>query len=140
MARELITTGNVTADGKLKMYMAELNEYCSRHKGERLIITITPESEKASEAIKGYYYNYVVRKFNQARAESGVRENEEETEYFLRTLSPYTSKAQYDEQTGKYRGIMREIKDLTNAELAEHIEHLAQIGAEEYSIYIEEPR
>ena len=45
-----------------------------------------------------------------------------------------------DPETGKYNTVLREIKDLDNSELIEYIEHLKQIGAEEFSIYIDDPK
>lgn len=122
------------------MYMGEVNEFFKSWKGSRIIARFIVASPGSSEALKGYYFNYVVPTFKHAIWESGERKTEEQTELFLRELSPIM----YDEtpniETGRYEHRLRLITDLSNAELIEHIETLKQIAAEEYDKFIDDPK
>lgn len=137
--RQIQATGTINENGKLQMYMGELNEFFSHWKGARIVARFEVSQSGTSEALKGYYYHYVVPTFRTAIWESGERKTEEETERFLRSISPVAVQTIPDTKTGRYEANMREINDLSNAELIEHIETLKQIGAEEYNIYIEDP-
>lgn len=110
------------------------------HKGSRVIARFTVASPGTSEALKGYYYNYVVPTFRAAIMEAGERLTEKDTERRLREWSPVMYEQTPDIDTGEYVTRIREIKELSNAELMDHIEHLKQIAAENYSCYIDDPR
>ena len=131
--REITATGKIDNNGGLKMYMGELNQFFSMHKGSRIIARFIVASPGSSEALKGYYFNYVVPTFRTGIWEAGERLTDEQTETRLRELSP-------DINTGKYETRLRTISELSNAELIEHIEHLKQIAAENYNLYIDDPR
>ena len=137
--RQIQATGTINASGKLQMYMGELNEFFAQWKGARIVARFEVAPAGTSEALKGYYYNYVVPTFRTAIWVSGERKTEAETERFLRSISPIAVETIPDTNTGRYTANLREINDLSNAELIEHIETLKQIGAEEYNIYIEDP-
>ena len=70
--REITATGKIDNNGGLKMYMGELNQFFSMHKGSRIIARFIVASPGSSEALKGYYFNYVVPTF---RTEFGRRGN-----------------------------------------------------------------
>ena len=91
-----------------------------------------------SEAMRRYYFGYVVPTFKAAIWNAGERLTDAQTERRLRELSPimYEQKADDD---GVYSTRLRTISELTNEELSEHIETLKQIAAEEYSAYIDDP-
>lgn len=122
------------------MYMGELNAFFKEWKGARIIARFSVASPGSSEALKGYYFNYVVPTFKQAIWDSGERKTEEQTERFLRELSPVMYEQTPDVETGQYETRLREIRELSNAELIEHIDTLKQIAAEEYSVFIDDPR
>lgn len=122
------------------MYMGELNAFFKEWKGARIVARFSVASPGSSEALKGYYFNYVVPTFKQAIWESGERKTEEQTERFLRELSPVMYEQTPDVETGQYETRLREIRELSNAELIEHIDTLKQIAAEEYSVFIDDPR
>lgn len=121
------------------MYMGELNAFFKQWKGARIIARFMVASRGSSEALKGYYFNYVVPTFKQAIWESGERKTEQQTERFLRELSPVMYEQTPDVETGQYETRLREIRELSNAELIEHIEFLKQVASEEYYIYIADP-
>lgn len=122
------------------MYMGELNAFFKEWKGARIVARFSVASSGSSEALKGYYFNYVVPTFKQAIWDSGERKTEEQTERFLRELSPVMYEQTPDVETGQYETRLREIRELSNAELIEHIDTLKQIAAEEYSVFIDDPR
>ena len=64
---------------------------------------------------------------------------EEDMEKRLRQMSPIMQIEEVDEN-GKYLRILRSVSDLDNSELIEHIETLKQIAAEDFSLYIEDPK
>lgn len=138
--REITATGIINNKGGLQMYMGELNQFFSMHKGSRIIARFIVASPVASEALKGYYFNFVVPTFRSGIWEAGERLTEEQTERRLRELSPVMYEQTPDINTGKYETRLRTIAELCNAELIEHIEHLKQIAAEEYNTYIDDPR
>lgn len=138
--REITATGIVNNNGGLQMYMGELNQFFSMHKGSRIIARFTVASPGSSEALKGYYFNCVVPTFRSGIWEAGERLTEEQTERRLRELSPVMYEQTTDINTGKYETRLRTITELSNAELIEHIEHLKQIAAEEYNTFIDDPR
>ena len=86
--REISSSGNIGNDGKLRMYFGELNQFFAMHKGSRIIARFTVASPGSSEALKGYYFNYVVPTFRSGIWEAGERLTDEQTERRLRELSP----------------------------------------------------
>ena len=138
--RKISVTGTIDNNGNLRMYMDELKQFFKMHKGCRVIAKFMVESQGSSEALKGYYYNCVVPSFQEGMWDAGERLTEEDAEIKMRELSPIMLEQEINENTGKYTTRLREISELSNAELVEYIDHLKQIAAEEYSIYIEDPQ
>lgn len=138
--RKISVTGTIDNNGNLRMYMDELKQFFKMHKGCRVIAKFMVESLGSSEALKGYYYNCVVPSFQEGMWDAGERLTEEDAEIKMRELSPIMLEQEFNEETGKYTTRLREISELSNAELVEYIDHLKQIAAEEYSIYIEDPQ
>jgi NurA-like 5'-3' nuclease len=138
--RKIAVTGTIDNNGNLRMYMDELKQFFRMHKGCRVIAKFMVESLGSSEALKGYYYNCVVPSFQEGMWDAGERLTEEDAEIKMRELSPIMLEQEFNEETGKYTTRLREISELSNAELVEYIDHLKQIAAEEYSIYIEDPQ
>ena len=99
--REITATGTINNNGGLAMYMGELNEFFKGWKGSRIIARFIVASPGSSEALKGYYFNYVVPTFKHAIWEAGERLTEEQTERRLRefpqlcTLNGSTRKRGY---------------------------------------------
>lgn len=137
--REITATGTINNNGGLVMYMGEVNDFFRQHKGSRIIARFIVSKPGSSEALKGYYFNYVVPTFKQAIWESGDRKTEEQTELFLRELSPVMYAEKVNEDTGEYSHELRKIADLSNSELIEHIDFLKQLASEEYYFYIADP-
>ena len=137
--REITATGTINNNGGLAMYMGELNEFFKGWKGSRIIARFIVAPPGSSEALKGYYFNYVVPTFKHAIWEAGERLTEEQTERRLREFSPIMYEQTPNIDTGKYETRLRTIAELSNAELIEHIEFLKQLASEEYYLYIADP-
>jgi hypothetical protein len=137
--QEIKATGIISKEGQLNMYMGEINDFFASNKGLKVIASFKVIKKDASAALKGYYFNYVVPVFKQAIWETGDRKTEEETELFLREISPVMKSQTVNEETGKYVTELLEISDLNNPELIEHIDTLKLIAAEEYGLFIEDP-
>ena len=137
---EKTLTGRITSEGKLALYSGELKEFTSMWRNTRVTVTFKVYNPGTSAALKGYYYNYVVPSFKKAIWESGERKTDEQTERYLRELSPVMYSQIADEETGKYYTEIREIKDLDNSEMIEYLENLKQIAAEEFNIFIDDPK
>lgn len=133
--RETTVIGTISNDGKLNLQLSVV-PFLQEWKGNKVAITFKVIGGTQSEAMKGYYFNYVVPAMKNAIWESGERKNEKETEQWLREMSPITHHCEWH---GFWDVTIKEIADLTNAELSEHIEFIRQMAAEEYGYYIEEP-
>lgn len=133
-------TGTINNKGRLLMYMDEINSFFALHKGCRVIANFHIASKGSSAALKGYYFNCVVPSFKSAFWENGERLTDEQTEKRLREMSPIMYEQNADLDTGKYNTRIKSVAELSNAELVEHIETLKQIAAEDFSIYIEDPK
>ena len=138
--REITATGTINNNGGLAMYMGELNEFLKGWKGSRIIARFIVASPGSSEALKGYYFNYVVPTFKHAIWAAGERRKEEQTARRLRVFSQIMYEQTPNIDTGKYETRLRTIAELSNAELIEHIEFLKQLASEEYYLYIDDPR
>jgi hypothetical protein len=135
-----IQSGTIDQNGNLTMYMGEINDFFKKHKGSKIIAEFTVLRKEASEAIKGYYFMAIVPEFRKAIWQSGERKTEKQTDLFLREISPIMHEEFIDTKTGKYEARIKEINELSNPELVEHIEHLKQIAAEQYGLFIEDPK
>lgn len=136
--REINITGRINHDGKLVMYMGELKEFASQWKDTRITATFRVYQPGTSAALRGYYYNCVVPTVQRALWETGDRKTKEQTEQWLREISPIMYR-ESDPEAGRYVTELREIDDLDNSELIEHIDTLKQFCAEELNVYIEDP-
>lgn len=135
-----IQSGTIDKNGNLAMYMGEINDFFQKHKGSRIIAEFTVLRKEASEAMKGYYFAVIVPEFRKAIWQSGERKTEQQTDLFLREISPIMHEEFVNTSSGKYDHRIKEIKELSNPELVEYIEHLKQIAAEEYGLFIEDPK
>lgn len=132
--------GAVTKEGKLSMYMGELREFLAANKGKRIVARFEVSEVGSSEALRGYYYNYVVPTMRQAFYDAGERMSERDCEEQLRQMTSVCFEERVDADTGEYSAEVLSVAELSDARLVEHIECIKQIAAEEYGVYIEDPR
>lgn len=137
--REINISGRITSEGKLAMYMQELNAFAQQWKNTRIVATFKVYQPGSSAALRGYYFNCVVPTMKRALWEIGERKTDERTELWLREMSPIMYQQEADPETGKYTTTLREIADLDNSELIEHIETIRQMAAEDFNVFIDDP-
>lgn len=135
-AREKNVFAKINDEGRL-MTPPDLREFLTMWKNNRVVVRFEILPDTPSEALKGYYFHCVVPTMKTALWESGERKNEQDTDKWLREMSPITNKTEWD---NGWQGTLKDIADLSNAELSEHVEFVRQMAAEEFSIYIEEPQ
>lgn len=138
--KEFALPGQINNSGGLKMFMGELNEFFKENPGKRLIARFVILSDDPTERQKGYYFNYIVPEMKTVLWQNGDRKTEEETELFLREVSPVCYASIPNINTGKYERVLREFSDLSKHDLTEHIEFIKQMAAEEYSAYIDDAK
>lgn len=137
--REINISGRITSEGKLRLYLAELNAFAQQWKNTRIVATFKVYQPGSSAALRGYYFNYIVPVMKRALWETGERKTDEQTELWLREMSPIMYQQEADPKTGKYTTTLREISELDNAELIEHIETIRQMAAEDFNVFIDDP-
>ena len=137
--REINISGLIDNQGKLRLYLGELNAFAQQWKNARIVATFKVYQPGTSAALRGYYFNYVVPTMKRALWENGERKTDEQTEVWLREMSPIMYQQEADPETGKYSTVLREIADLDNAEIIEHIETIKQLAATDFYTYIEDP-
>lgn len=138
--REITATGVINANGGLQMFMGELNAFFAKHKGERVFIRFAIAPKATSKSMMGYYYHYVVPTIRAALWNTGDRKTEEQTELFLREISPICIAEDINTETGEYNHRLRKIPELDNTELIEHIDTIRQFAAEDLNTFIDDPR
>lgn len=137
--REYSVTGAVSKTGTLMIAsMAQMNDFFSQWKGAKVVGSFQVYESGSSEAIKGLYYNKFVPDFRKARWDNGERATKAETEKWMRELCPVCMEESVDEKTGKYTARLREINELSNQEMVWLLEHLKQIAAEEFCLFIDD--
>lgn len=141
MIREICATGVINANGGLQMFMGEVNAFFAKHKGERVFVRFAVAPKATSKAMIGYYYHYVVPTIRKALwDETGDRKTEEQTELFLREMSPVCIAEEVNPETGEYNHRLRKIPELDNTELIDHIDTIRQFAAEDLNTFIDDPR
>lgn len=136
----IVQKGVINKDGGLVMYMGEVNDFLKKNKDSHVLVEFKILEGPPSTALKGYYYAGIIPGFRKALWNSGDRKTVEQTEYFIREISPIMVK-EYQNEHGNYvHDELKKIEDLSNSELIEHIEFLKQFAAENYSFYIEDPQ
>lgn len=146
MKREISATGIINAEGGLAMYMGEVNAFFAQHKGERVFVRFMVAPRATSKAMIGYYYHYIVPTIRAALWETGDRKTEQQVEQFLREISPICYAEDWNiENTEKTFRVqcntrLREISELDNTQLAEHIDTIRQFAAEELGVFVDDPK
>lgn len=138
--REYTVTGVVDSRGRLMIASQDrMTDFFTNWKNAKVVGKFTVYEKGSSEAIKGYYFNKIVPDFRKAKWDSGERHTEAATEAWLRSLSPLLWDETPDINTGEYTARLREINELSNQQMVHYIEHLKQIAAENFDLFIEDP-
>lgn len=136
---EIEISGKIDDNGKLAMYMGELNEFLAKWKGARVIATFKVVPKGTSEALKSYYFKVVVPSVRRKMWELGTRMTYAQIEIFLKENSPIMLDEVVD-VNGISSVKLRDISSLSVIELSEHIDTIKQFAAENFNLYIEDPK
>jgi len=135
------STGRTNDKGILRIpSKPEMDYFLSQNPNRGIFIQLTVFNPGSSEALRGYFYKKVLPDFQEAYREIGERYTLKETEEKLLGLCPITRLDGVDETSGEHYSVLKPVSELNNGELVFFIEHLKQIAAEEFSIYIDDPR
>ena len=135
------TTGRTNDKGILHIpSKPEMDYFLGQNPNKGIMVTLTVYDTGSSEALRGYFYKKVLPDFQEAYREIGERYTLKETEEKLLWLCPITRLDGVDETSGEHYSVLKPVSELNNGELVFFIEHLKQIAAEEFSIYIDDPR
>lgn len=124
--------GKIDNDGKLQLFMGELKDFFKKNAGKKVVLSVETLPE-GTKAMTRYYWSYVVPRFRQAMFAQGDRLTPEEVDELLR---------ESDKMLHIREGERRRIKTLTELskdEFYNYLEWLKQLGAEVYSIIIDDP-
>lgn len=126
-------SGIIGHDGKMRMPMDRLNAFFAEHKGQRVIAVFTAVAPGSTDAQQGYYYGYVVPTITEAFEKQGQRMNDDYTDRFLIQEYPCALKKS-DGRDITYG------RELDKKQMADFLEWLKQYAAENFAVYIEDPR
>ena len=129
---EIEAIGMIDKEGKLQLYMGELKDFFQKNKNKKVVLKVETLPEGTKAMIR-YYWSYVVPRFRRAMHEQGDRMAPEEVDQILRE-----SDKMLHTKDGTISRI-KELTELTKGELSDYLEWLKQLGAEVYSIIIDDP-
>lgn len=130
--------GIVDDSGHLRMPMADVNDFFRKHKGDRIVARFMAYPRGCSDALKGYYYNYVVPTMRRALNDMGEAKTDAETDVYLREVCPLLQCQRKIEDGWDSRTL--EIEELGDRLMIDFLEWLKMWGAENMSVFIEEPK
>lgn len=140
--RDLILHGQTDNQGNfLIANKQEMQQHFKNWKSTYFTIEINIHKTKPlSVPLLVYYKKKVVPDFCRAYFDvMGERFTLKQTDEKLRQLSPVCRKENYDFESGKWQQEILEIEQLDNQQLVFFIEHLKDLGAQEFGVYIDEP-
>lgn len=122
--------GIISQSGTLRIPMDRLREFYSANKGKRVVLMLAAYEQGSSEAALGYYFNYCLPTIMQAERELGNR-------YTLKTID-LQLRTEFAHCYGD--GRIREAREMASSDFTEFLEWLKEYAAENYDVYIEEPK
>ena len=125
-------SGIVNGSGKLRMPMDRLNEVFAKHPGARVIATFEVVERNTSEAQQGYYYGYVLPAIVDAFHKKGTRMSERRADRWL--------VEQYPGDIIREGNPVTIPRQMSLSQMTDFLEWLQQYAAENFEIYIEDPR
>ena len=92
MARKQLTvTGVTTKEGEFGIYnKSQLNDFCKKNPGKKLIITVQVHEKQMLDAMIAYYYAKVIPEWSQYFRKIGDMKNNDKIDSHLRSISPIT--------------------------------------------------
>lgn len=124
----IVESGVIGEDGKLRLPMDRVEQFCREHPGERAIIKIEALERHSTPAMFGYYFGYILPTLREAFYKKGVRITEKELSAFL-----------WDNFPG-FHNPDQDIRQAPMSQIMDFIEWLKQYAAENLDSYIEDPQ
>lgn len=129
---EIEAIGMIDKEGKLQLFVGELKDFFQKNKNKKVVLKVETLPE-GTKAMMRYYWSYVVPRFRRAMHDQGDRMTPEEVDQILRE----SDKMLHTKEGATSR--IKELTELTKDELSDYLEWLKQLGAEVYSIIIDDP-
>ena len=125
--QKLTIIGEINKKGQFGFYnIAQLNDFCVKNPGKKLIVTIQVEDKKSKDVILAYYYAKVIPLYQDEFYKNGDIMNNTQTDTYLRSLCPITQK--------------KSLSDLSYDELVYFMDFLKHHALTEINQFIEEVR
>jgi len=140
--RDLILHGQTNSSGQfLIANKQEMVQHFQNWKNTFFTIEINiHKTQPLSVPLLVYYKKKVVADFCRAYFDvMGERYTLAQTDEKLCQLSPICQKETYNFDTGKWESETVKVEQLDNQQLVFFIEHLKELGAQEFGVYIDEP-
>lgn len=129
-------SGLINANGQLLMPMDRVNAFFKQNKGKRVVVRFEAAEPGSSKLQLAYYYNYVVPTVTAALYEQGTRMSEKAVDKWLIEQYPGDKS---ESNIGLGLDVM-EARQLTQPQMFDFLEWLKQYAAENFSVYVEDPR
>ena len=125
----------IGTDGRLRLPMDRINAFCGANKGKRVIVRFEAAEPGSTKLQQAYYYNYVVPTIKAALYAKGERFTESGVDRWIINNYPLSKDLFTEDGAPKVIG-----KQLTISEMFDLLEWLKQFAAENFSVYVEDPR
>lgn len=123
-------SGIINQQGGLLLPMEQVNDFCRKYPGSRVLLRIEAIGAATSAAQRRYYFGYVVPEIRAALAEQGTILSDEETDEFLR-----------GECALCYReGELMTVGQMPGKTFGYFLEWLKQYAAENLYVFIDDPK
>jgi len=139
--RDLVIYGQTNKDGGFMISnKQDMQEYFKQWKNSFFTMTIeVTKTTPLSVPLIVYYKKKIVPDMQRALLLQGERLTLKQTDEKLRAASPLTIKEVYNEELRKWESSVIDLEDLDNQQLVFFIEHLKDLAAQEYGVYVEDP-
>jgi len=90
---QITITGEINSSGKAGYYQQNmLNDFCTKHPNERLVITFQAEKKQSKNALLAYYYAAIIPAWQKALFDIGTIKSTDKIDDELRQLCDLTRK------------------------------------------------
>ena len=129
--------GNITADGKLRVFdQKTLDAWRIKHSGHDVVLSLKIKRKTRSSPQNAYYWGVIIPLITQAINDLGNDFKEEETHEFLK--SKFNAK-QIEVADGHYLDIPQSTSKMDTVEFMTYIENIQQFASMMLGIYIPSP-
>lgn len=128
---KICESGVIGQDGRLRIPMDRVNQWCAEHKGERLVVRFEAAAHQSTEAQIAYYLNYIVPTIQVALLETGERKTEKQVDLWLRQ--------QCGSCYNDYGGLL-EVREISKQDFSDFIDWIKQFAAEHLFVYVEDSK